>query len=133
MYSDDKLSEEKLLGQAATRDDGEVPTLRSRRRLGYLVSLWGFHVTIVLVNVLMFVGTFFHRKTMLQGDCKDHMPVYSPALDAVRGTGHFQRFDGSFATPNAFKGTPNSDIDAAWASITYENGSDTLDPRRLFH
>ena len=49
--------------------------------------------------------------------------MYSPALEAVRGTGHFHRFDGSFATPNAFKGTPNSDIDAAWADITYENGS----------
>ena len=48
--------------------------------------------------------------------------MYSPALEAVRDTGHFQRFDGSFATPNAFKGTPNPDIDAAWANITYENG-----------
>ncbi|KAL9038195.1 MAG: hypothetical protein Q9180_003279 [Flavoplaca navasiana] len=58
----------------------------------------------------------------MRGDCKDHMPMYSPALEAVRGTGHFHRFDGSFATPNAFKGTPNSNIDAAWADITYENG-----------
>lgn len=49
--------------------------------------------------------------------------MYSPALEAVKGTGHIQRFDGSFATPNSFKGTPNPDIDAAWAGITYENGN----------
>ncbi|KAL9026019.1 MAG: hypothetical protein Q9196_005252 [Gyalolechia fulgens] len=46
----------------------------------------------------------------------------SPALEAIKFTGHFQRFDGSFATPNAFKGTPNPNIDAAWANITYEDG-----------
>lgn len=50
------------------------------------------------------------------------MPMYSPALEAVKGTGHFQRFDGSFATPNAFKGTPDPNIDAAWANVTYEDG-----------
>ena len=49
--------------------------------------------------------------------------MYSPALKAVQNTGYYQRFDGSFATPNIFKGTPNADLDAAWADITYENGS----------
>ena len=48
--------------------------------------------------------------------------MYSPALEAVRNTGHIQRFDGSFATPNAFKGTPSPSIDAAWANITYQTG-----------
>ena len=48
--------------------------------------------------------------------------MYSPALEAVRDTGYTQRFDGSFATPNEFKGTPSPDIDTAWAAITYENG-----------
>ena len=50
------------------------------------------------------------------------MPMWSPALEAVRGTGHTQRFDGSFSTPNAFKGPPSPDIDGAWDSITYANG-----------
>lgn len=48
--------------------------------------------------------------------------MYSPALEAVRNTGHYHRFDGSFATPNAFKGMPSPEIDGAWADITYENG-----------
>lgn len=126
MYSYERLSEDKLLGEEAARDDGDVPSLRSKRRLRYLICLWGFHVIFVLVNVSTLVSTIFHRNTALQNDCKDHMPMYSPALDAVRGTGHFQRFDGSFATPNSFKGTPNSDIDTAWANITYENGSYAL-------
>ncbi|MCJ1360131.1 MAG: hypothetical protein MMC33_010134 [Icmadophila ericetorum] len=48
--------------------------------------------------------------------------MYSPALEAVRNTGHIHRFDGSFATPNKFKGTPSPKIDAAWANITYKDG-----------
>jgi len=50
------------------------------------------------------------------------MPMYSPALEAVQNTGHYQRFDGSFETPNMYKGTPTSTIDDSWASITYKNG-----------
>ena len=50
------------------------------------------------------------------------MPMYSPALEAVRNTGHMQRFDGSFATPNGFKGTPNPNLDAAWDNITLATG-----------
>jgi hypothetical protein len=48
--------------------------------------------------------------------------MYSPALEALEGTNHLQRFDGSFARGNVFKGTPNPDIDAAWEGITYQNG-----------
>ena len=44
--------------------------------------------------------------------------MYAPALEAVRNTGHIQRFDAIFATPSAFKCTPNPNIDAAWVNIT---------------
>lgn len=123
MYSNERLSEEKLLEEETTRDDGDVPGLRSKRRSRYFLYIWGFHLIFLFANISTLISTLSYRHRTLRDDCKDHMPMYSPALDAVRGTGHFERFDGSFATPNAYKGTPNSDIDAAWANITYENGS----------
>ncbi|KAL9633145.1 MAG: hypothetical protein Q9204_003516 [Flavoplaca sp. TL-2023a] len=123
MHTNDRLSEEKLLGEEHSRDGGDVLSLQPRRRSRHTICLWGFHLLFTLVNVITILSTFINRNGTMRGDCKDHMPMYSPALEAVRGTGHFHRFDGSFATPNTFKGTPNSDIDAAWADITYENGS----------
>lgn len=48
--------------------------------------------------------------------------MWSPALEAVHGTGHYHRFDGSFETPNMYKGKPSPSIDAAWDDITYATG-----------
>jgi hypothetical protein len=53
---------------------------------------------------------------------KDFLPMWSPVLDAVKDTGHLHRFDGSFATPNAYKGTPNPQIDKAWDRVLMAEG-----------
>ncbi|KAL8852519.1 MAG: hypothetical protein Q9221_002643 [Calogaya cf. arnoldii] len=128
MYSTDRFSEEKLLEEETRSDEGSVPSLRCRRRSKHLVYLWSFHATFFFANLAILISTLLYKATTPRDDCKDHIPMYSPALDAVRGTGHFQRFDGSFATPNAYKGTPSPNIDAAWANITYENGFYALRP-----
>ncbi|KAH7394355.1 hypothetical protein BKA66DRAFT_410649 [Pyrenochaeta sp. MPI-SDFR-AT-0127] len=48
--------------------------------------------------------------------------MWSPVLQAVKGTGHFHRFDGSFATPNAYKGTPSPLIDESWDRVLMAKG-----------
>ena len=111
MYSNDNLSEEKLLGEEIVADDRDTLSHRLRRRRKRQTYLWGFWLTFFLVSLSTLLINIFY-----------HTPMYSPALDAVRNTGHIQRFDGSFATPNNFNGTPSPDIDAAWANITYKNG-----------
>ena len=122
MYSNDRFSEEKLLGEEVLADDRDIPSHCLRRRWKHQTYLWGFQLTCFLVSLSILSITFFYRNTAQRCNCQDHMPMYSPALEAVRNTGHFQRFDGSFSTPNTFKGTPSPDIDAAWANITYKNG-----------
>ena len=123
MYSDDRLSEEKLLKeQTAGEDDREIPNLRSIRRSKRHMYLLGFHLIFFLTSLSILLSSFFHQNFSQPCVYEDHMPMYSPALEAVRNTGHFQRFDGSFATPNAFKGTPSPAIDDAWANITYKTG-----------
>ena len=122
MHSNDRLSEERLLGEGITMDDSDIPSRRSKRRSKYLTYFWGFQLTFFLISFSNILRPFFYHNLAQRCNCEDHMPMYSPALEAVHNTGHIQRFDGSFATPNAFKGTPSPDIDAAWADITYENG-----------
>lgn len=52
----------------------------------------------------------------------DFLPQWSPVLEAVKDTGHLHRFDGSFATPNAYKGTPQPSIDASWDRVIMSDG-----------
>lgn len=122
MYSNDRFSEEKLLAEEVVADDRDIASHCLRRRWKNQTYLWGFQLTFFLVSLSMLLINFFDPSTAQRYNCEDHLPMYSPALEAVRNTGHFQRFDGSFATPNTFKGTPNPEIDAAWANITYKNG-----------
>lgn len=122
MYSDDRLSEEKLLGENTTLDDSDTPNHPSNCYFNNHIYLWGFQLTFFLISLFVLLSLFSYRNTTQRCNCEDHVPMYSPALEAVRNTGHNQRFDGSFATPNRFKGTPNPNIDAAWANITYRNG-----------
>ena len=122
MYSMERLSEEKLLGEETPADDSDILSLRLRRPWTNPKYLWGFQLIFFLVSLSMLLSAFHYQNPTQQCNCKDHMPMYSPALEAVRNTGHIQRFDGSFARPNAFKGTPSPDIDAAWANITYKDG-----------
>ena len=122
MHSNDKLCEERLLWEDNIVNDSNIQSHRSKRRWKYHTYVWGFQLIFFLISLSNLLRPFSYKKPAEGCNCEDHMPMYSPALEAVRNTGHIQRFDGSFATPNAFKGTPNPDIDAAWANITYENG-----------
>ncbi|KAJ5777172.1 hypothetical protein N7520_000418 [Penicillium odoratum] len=54
--------------------------------------------------------------------CDDYLPIYSPALESLVGTGHIEQFDGSFATPNRYKGPASPAIDEAWDDITFADG-----------
>ena len=121
MCSDDRLSEEKLLGENATVDDSDIPSHRSKCYCNNHIYLWGFQLAFFLIS-LSILSLFSYWNSTQRCDCEDHVPMYSPALEAVRNTGHIHRFDGSFATPNKFKGTPSPKIDAAWANITYKDG-----------
>ena len=124
MLSNDRLSEERLLRQETLMNDGDISSRRSKRRFKYHTYLWGFQLIFFLISLSNILRPVFYQQNLAQRcNCEDHMPMYSPALEAVRDTGYTQRFDGSFPTPNEFKGTPSPDIDAAWATITYENGS----------
>ncbi|KAF4609846.1 hypothetical protein G7Y89_g15777 [Cudoniella acicularis] len=126
MYSKDKLSEENLLGKQNFIDDNndkEYQSLRSIRRWKCPPTyLWGIQLIFFLVSLSLLLSSSFSRHNSQQFNCDDHMPMYSPALEAVKNTGHYQRFDGSFATPNPFKGTPNPSIDEHWNGITYGDG-----------
>ena len=121
MYSEERLSEEKLLGEEHP-DDAKIHILRSNTHWNCHVYLWGFQLFFFLMSLTILSRALFHQAPLRPCNCEDHMPMWSPALEAVRGTGHTQRFDGSFSTPNAFKGPPSPDIDGAWDSITYANG-----------
>ncbi|KAL9115741.1 MAG: hypothetical protein Q9227_000109 [Pyrenula ochraceoflavens] len=74
------------------------------------------------MSLTVFVSGLLLRYQKQEVQCEDHMPMWSPALEAVRGTGHYHRFDGSFEAPNMYKGKPSPSIDAAWDDITYANG-----------
>lgn len=99
---------------------------RSNHRWKLHIFSWGFQLPFFLISLFSLLTSIHYRNTAQACNCEDHMPMYSPALEAIQGTGHFQRFDGSFATPNTFKGTPSSELDDAWANITYEKGTRTF-------
>jgi hypothetical protein len=120
MHSVDRPLEERLLQEQEAEQDEEVLSFRpSRRSWKYGVLLWVVQLAFFMISLFLFIRAQSHCK------CEDYMPIYSPALEALRETGHLQRFDGSFAKQNAFKGPPSPDIDAAWESITYQNGMET--------
>ena len=123
MYSTENFSEEKLLEERIAVDNSGITSCRSRLDRRSRTYFWVFQVMFFLISLSTLLGGSAYRRAVQRCNCEDHMPMYSPALKAVQNTGYYQRFDGSFATPNIFKGTPNADLDAAWADITYENGS----------
>ena len=120
MYSHERLSEEKLLETECPND--EFHTFRSKNRWSYYVLLWAFQIIFFIISLAILLKGLLYDGPVGTGKCEDHMPMWSPALEAVRGTGYTQRFDGSFATPNAFKGPPSPSIDAAWDNVTYADG-----------
>ncbi|KAL8793247.1 MAG: hypothetical protein Q9195_004183 [Heterodermia aff. obscurata] len=117
-----RISEEKLLREATVVDEKETINYGPRRHGRYYRYLCGSQLAFFLLSLLTFLSSSFFRDPGQRCSCGDYMPMYSPALEALRNTGYLHRFDGSFATGNAFKGTPSPDIDAAWANITYQDG-----------
>ena len=133
MYSVSRLSEENLLQEEKSESYQDFLNYRINgdRKVRTYVLL-GFQLTFFLVSCSIFLASSYRTRSP-RCECTDHMPMYSPALESVQGTGHMHRFDGSFATPNAFKGPPSPEIDAAWANITYKNGSEPCLRQILVH
>jgi hypothetical protein len=71
---------------------------------------------------MMISGLVAQQRAVSACHDRDFLPMWSPILEAVQSTGHFHRFDGSFATPNAYKGSPKPSIDAAWDRVLMANG-----------
>lgn len=116
---DNRLSEERLLSD---HDADLFKPHISRHTWRDSTKFWTIQVICFTISFSLFLGAVYYHRSSQPCNCTDYMPMYSPALEALEGTNHLQRFDGSFAKGNAFKGTPNPDIDAAWESITYQNG-----------
>jgi hypothetical protein len=118
MYPYHRLSEEKLLNEE--QDAHQKPVKPSFNRFCNYYLLFG-----ICQAILFAISSTMFFRSLSQRDmcsCQDYTPSWSPALEAVKGTEYKQRFDGSFATPNAFKGPPSPEIDAAWDNITYAKG-----------
>jgi hypothetical protein len=127
MYSEDKLSEQNLLEGDASEEEKDEESNQSISRLtlsqhyGVPTFIWGLQLIFFLVSLSLLLSSFSHCSSQA-GVCKDHMPMYSPALEGVKNTGFYRRFNGSFSKPNDFKGPPSPSIDEHWQNITYSNG-----------
>lgn len=126
---DDRQSEERLISSFDEENflkDSRSPGARRSRWCRYhpngtlILSLWTLFLFIASIYLWSTIAR--HRKTAAACQCDDYLPIDSPALEALENTGHIERFDGSFAKPNAFKGPPSPAIDAAWDDITYASG-----------
>ena len=118
-------SKEYLLAESFSEDEENVSTFRPVRRWNKrYIYLWSSQVLFFLTSLAIMLRGIYGIRSEIRDrrDLEDHMPMWSPALEVVRTTGHYQRFDGSFAKPNKFKGPPSPSIDTAWESITYANG-----------
>ncbi|KAI1383943.1 uncharacterized protein F4822DRAFT_56151 [Hypoxylon trugodes] len=124
MYSEDedKLCEENLLERHDSIDGLNIKSLRLAWPWRRQVYLWILQLVFFLISLSFLLVAHSGYYCPRQDGYEDHMPMYSPALEGIKGTGHYHRFDGSFMTPNAFKGTPNPSIDENWDSITYADG-----------
>ena len=126
---EDRQSEERLISSFDEENflkDSRSPSTRRPRRCRYqpngtfVLSLWTLFLFIASAHLWSTIAR--HRKTAAACQCDDYLPIDSPALEALENTGHIEKFDGSFAKPNAFKGPPSPAIDAAWDDITYASG-----------
>jgi hypothetical protein len=89
----------------------------------YVPWAWIFQSILFVASCGFFlVGLKFREDNSEICQDKDFLPMWSPVLDAVQGTGHFRRFDGSFATPNLYKGSPSPQIDKAWDRVLMAEG-----------
>lgn len=125
MYNkdDEALSSERLLNeQQYPQVDSKFDRFMRNERKSFFRRNAGLILQILLfiASASMLLASYIREGK--GGLCKDYMPQWSPALEAVKDSGHKQRFDGSFATPNAFKGSPSPLIDESWDNITYATG-----------
>ena len=100
---------------------------RARNRSSIIVAyikafLWATQAIFFLISLTMLLKSLSLQISKNLASCQDFVPMWLPAPEATKNTGHKERFDGSLATPNAFKGSPTPEIDAAWDNITYANG-----------
>ncbi|KAI2882010.1 hypothetical protein CBS11852_9738 [Aspergillus niger] len=126
---EDRQSEERLISSFDEENflkDNRSPGARRSRWCQYqpngtlILSVWTLFLFIASAYLWSTIAR--HRKTVAACQSDDFLPIDSPALEAVKNTGHIEKFDGSFAKPNAFKGPPSPAIDAAWDDITYASG-----------
>lgn len=134
--SDHEYSSERLLleeeEEKSRFQDQDVQTQASKPRL-LLKAYAGLisQVMLFLTSITLLLTTWSQYqdlKRAAERKCYDFVPQWSPALESVQDTGHLHRFDGSFATPNAFKGTPKPEIDVSWDDITYATGTSQAGP-----
>ncbi|KAL9108367.1 MAG: hypothetical protein Q9227_006827 [Pyrenula ochraceoflavens] len=126
MFPDDQQTDPLLLGEKEAERVTATARCRLKDRWRCPPIAWALHAIFFLIYLSFLLWTLALRNQARDEgyhcEYQDHMPMWSPALKAVRGTGHYHRFDGSFETPNTYKGTPSSSIDAAWDNITYATG-----------
>lgn len=125
MYAEDenKLDKEKLLERHDSIDGHNIKSLQSAWPWRRQIYLWIPQLVFFLISLSLLLAARSSYYNTRRDGCEDHMPMYSPALESIKNTGHYQRFDGSFSTPNAFKGTPNPSIDKHWDSVVYQDGN----------
>jgi len=124
MYKYKRVSEESLLEhkQDVEEPQSYIPQGQSRLR-NYHILLWTAQIVFFLSSCVFFLsGLRLRHGASTQCHDRDFLPQWSPVLDAVKDSGHFHRFDGSFATPNEYKGTPSPLIDAAWDRALMASG-----------
>ncbi|KAK3939793.1 hypothetical protein QBC46DRAFT_408866 [Diplogelasinospora grovesii] len=58
----------------------------------------------------------FGRRSVSLTECGQRLSAWSPALDAIE---YYQTiWDGGFLAPSIYRGTPTTELDAAWDRIT---------------
>ena len=125
MYKYQRLSEKELLGDRSDVENTSTlgPTWREPR-CRYCVPGWVLQIVFFLIScAILFSGLKLRYERPAACRDWDFAPQWSPVLEAVKDTGHLHRFDGSFATPNEYKGTPNPLIDGAWDRVLMANGT----------
>ena len=124
MYKYKRISEESLLGDKHDIEDAQnSPPARQQSFWKTRCVIWVAQLFLFLASCAMFLNGLMMRQQASKG-ChdRDFLPQWSPVLEAVQDSGHFHRFDGSFMTPNAYKGTPSPLIDAEWDRALMANG-----------
>ncbi|PQE17047.1 tat pathway signal sequence protein [Rutstroemia sp. NJR-2017a BBW] len=89
MYSEDKLSEQNLLEagddsvyEKDEESDQPISKLPLSQHYGVPTFIWGLQLIFFLISLSLLLSSFSHCSSQA-GICKDHMPMYSPALEGA--------------------------------------------------